>query len=308
MKKPTRHIFFLWGKTVSFLLCVWKTDLVVFLVRCCSFVFTVKTVIMNPLLYLRKIILTLNCISKINRKYGSLIKKKVMEMPLIPDMISKYSSYEDKYAYYLNQQNLPRHKRRPWLISHNFISGNNTFSKEKLNRHCHNLFKIHMIKLYVLWLFGERNVNIEKHFPDVKKLPLWKTLISSNSFMAHRFLNPCKAVIIHIIHPTWILKVCNTPGTICLPSSRDATEISLRPREYVKNKEITNCFWKSPHCLLFQSKKMDTRWLGISDLLIPSPILRVICKSNNENVTRKSFWGKIHEPLWFSKESLCQNI
>lgn len=49
-----------------------------------------------------------------------------------------------------------------------FVSCNNKFLKEKLNRHCHNLFKMHMIKLHSLWLFGDRNINMEKHLPDVK--------------------------------------------------------------------------------------------------------------------------------------------
>lgn len=57
-----------------------------------------------------------------------------------------------------------------------FISCNNTFFKSE-TRHCNTLFKIHMIKLHTLWLFGGKNVNVEKHFPDVKKLPSWKTLI-----------------------------------------------------------------------------------------------------------------------------------
>lgn len=54
----------------------------------------------NLLLYLWKIILTLNYISKTkrSRKQDSLIKN-VMEMSLIPDTIFKYSSYEDKYVY-----------------------------------------------------------------------------------------------------------------------------------------------------------------------------------------------------------------
>lgn len=33
-----------------------------------------------------------------------------------------------------------------------------------------------MRKLYTLWLFGDRNTNIEKHFPDAKKLPFMEDI------------------------------------------------------------------------------------------------------------------------------------
>lgn len=62
-----------------------------------------------------------------------------------------------------------------------FISHNNNLSKRNC-RHCHNLFQISVIKRYILWLFVNRNINTEQHFPDAKKLPFMKD-INSKQFL-----------------------------------------------------------------------------------------------------------------------------
>lgn len=179
----------------------------------------VKTVIINPLLYLRKIILTLDCISKINssRKDGSLIKKKYVVNAIISLWLLHLNVLAVRMDMFINPINkIYLGTVVNFTLFHTtfFISCNNNLLKEKLYRRYHNVFKLSVIKLYILWLLGDRNMNIEQHFPDVKKLPFMKE-INSKQFP----------------HVSWIFQPYKgRDNSYTLPHSSFKTQCSLNGR------------------------------------------------------------------------------
>lgn len=186
-----------------------------------------------------------------------------------------------------------------------FVSYNNKLLKEKLNRHCHNLFKMHMIKLHPLWLFRDRNINIEKHLPDVKIIfiedinfkelfyvsnifhPIHITTGRNNSYNTPRLNFQSKQRTPQ--HLSAILKGCN----------RDFSEASglwQKIQQQTIFGKVSTFFPSNPRkCIQYNR---------ISAVLTPSSILTVIWKSNNENVARRSIWEKHMSHCGFAKSSL----
>lgn len=140
------------------------------------------------------------------------------------------------------------------------------------------MFKISVIKLYILWLFGDRNINIEQHIPDEKMLPFMKD-ISSKQFL----------------HVSWIFQPYKGRG-----NSHTLPHLSFKSMQHTSHHLSAILQGRhGDHCEvseLFQeqmnSKPSDPRKLILGKLQDLSSPNRVVWKGPNENALDTKVSGK----------------